>query len=94
LRASPTATADPAYSCGTASRIAAIVSDAKLTTMADALVAWTSDPLVARGQTIATRQAIPDAMRQLGTDVLVDDQPAPASLHGADAAATADPTGT
>jgi hypothetical protein len=62
--------------------------DAKLTTKAEALVAWASDLLVTKGRTIATRQAIADAVRRLGTEVLVRDETALTSLHGAGAVAT------
>jgi hypothetical protein len=60
----------------------------ELATKAEALVAWASDLLVANGPTTTTRQTIADAVRQLGSDVLVGNETALSSLHGAGAAAT------
>ena len=51
------------------------------------LVAWAGD-LLGTGDTAATRQAIADAVRQLGTGAFVDGEPALSGLHGAGAAAT------
>jgi hypothetical protein len=62
--------------------------DAKLTTKAETLVAWASELLVTNGPTTTTRQAIADAVRRLGTEVLVGDETALTSLHGAGAVAT------
>jgi len=62
--------------------------DAKLATKAEALVAWASDLLVANGHTTTTRQTIADAVRRLGSEVLVGNETALSSLHGAGAAAT------
>ncbi len=58
---------------------------ATLTTKAEALVAWASD-LLSAGDTAVTRRAIADAVRQLGTEAVLDDEPALSGLHGAAAA--------
>jgi hypothetical protein len=69
-------------------RSVAMDDDAKLATKAGALVAWASGLLGAHGHTATTRQAIADAIRRLGSDVLVGDETVLSSLHGAGSAAT------
>jgi hypothetical protein len=55
---------------------------------AEDLVAWASELLRADGHSATTRQAIADAVRRLGRELVVDPETALAGLHGSGAAAT------